>query len=774
MKGKYLLVLWIVLINANEIMTQSNLGFGSWESHLPYQRGLSITQSPTKIYYGTDWSIMSINKEDLSLEFISKVEGLSTLGISNVKYDPYTGVLFVIYSDSNMDILTEDGIINISDIKNNLGIIGDKRINDVHFDKSKKSFLSTGFGVVSYNMETFEFGFTTQMNRQVYNTTTDQDNYLFAATEDGLYKIDLSKNYNFGDFNNWEFVGVEEGLPLAYEAKEVAFYNGALFLNIDNNLYIKNSDQFELFYQPESGELIEFMNPDGQELMIGLRKEKEFSSRALFINNNLELSLSNSNCGNFINYGLMEDSGRIWYADEWNSFRYTDNKDAICQRFTAPSPFSHSVSEMRVEDGILYVASGGVSEGFNFSSDRNGIYILKEGQWLNYNDANTPFLKENEFINNFVLAPDPNSENIYLGSFFSGLAKANFEANTFSLFNSENSPIAGSGIPEIEKISGLAFDQEKNLWISVYEGNKPLIALTPEGTFHSFNISTGNRIGQIEIDDYGFKWIQVTGASGGVLVYDDNGTVKDPSDDRQRFFNSSNSNLESNIINCLKKDLNGDVWVGTGNGPIVFECGSNPFDIENCLGSIRRVLEDSIAALLLVTEDVRSIEIDGANRKWFGSRNGIFVQSSDGREKIDRFTIDNSPLFNNNILDMAYDGKSGLMYIASDQGIQSYQTLTTSGGKRHNSTTFAFPNPVRPHYDGLIAIRGLSRDAAIKITDIRGQLVHETFALGGQAHWDGRDYNGRKVSSGVYLVFSNSRNPFEDPNTAVTKLMIIR
>jgi hypothetical protein len=31
-------------------------------------------------------------------------------------------------------------------------------------------------------------------------------------------------------------------------------------------------------------------------------------------------------------------------------------------------------------------------------------------------------------------------------------------------------------------------------------------------------------------------------------------------------------------------------------------------------------------------------------------------------------------------------------------------------------------------------------------------LVYQTRALGGQAVWDGRNYKGQKISSGVYLI----------------------
>ena len=75
-----------------------------------------------------------------------------------------------------------------------------------------------------------------------------------------------------------------------------------------------------------------------------------------------------------------------------------------------------------------------------------------------------------------------------------------------------------------------------------------------------------------------------------------------------------------------------------------------------------------------------------------------------------------------------------------------------------SSNVIAYPNPVRPDYNGLIAIKGLVRDANVKITDINGRLVYETTALGGQAVWDGNDYNGQRVATGIYLVFAANEN----------------
>ena len=81
-----------------------------------------------------------------------------------------------------------------------------------------------------------------------------------------------------------------------------------------------------------------------------------------------------------------------------------------------------------------------------------------------------------------------------------------------------------------------------------------------------------------------------------------------------------------------------------------------------------------------------------------------------------------------------------------------------------------YPNPVRPQYIGSIAINGLSANANVKIADVNGQLVYETYALGTQAVWYATDYQGRRVKSGIYLVFSVDAT---GQQTQVAKIAVI-
>jgi hypothetical protein len=88
-----------------------------------------------------------------------------------------------------------------------------------------------------------------------------------------------------------------------------------------------------------------------------------------------------------------------------------------------------------------------------------------------------------------------------------------------------------------------------------------------------------------------------------------------------------------------------------------------------------------------------------------------------------------------------------------------------------NDSIFVYPNPIHSNYTGLIAIKGLVKNANVKITDVVGNLVFETVAKGGQAVWDGRNFKNEKVSTGVYLVFVSNDDASQ---TKTTKLLILK
>lgn len=770
MKVFPIILLLCFCVTINDAQTR----IGDWESHLPYQSFKRITQSDNNIIYATDWSILLLDKDDFSSEELSKVEGLSDIGISEIAYDQNSEQLIIAYDNSNIDILIDRDVINLPNIKSNLSITGNKEINNIHVAGDEYIYLATSFGLVQLNINTYDFGFTVFTGLSVIDVET-VDDMLYVATEDGIYSFDLSSDLNPGDFSLWELQATDVGLPSVYACDALQAYGGELYAVVDEALWKNGGGTFQIIYESDIPNFsIETLRSTGEHLMLGL-KDNAFSSKVLFFDEEGNNSENLGGCTDRIQDVLEDDRGRIWYADEFNEARFSNSKDEECQRLRFDSPFSHKASHMDVKDGVLYVASGGVTENFGTLADREGVYILQENTWNNVNESSYAPFKENGLINFFQVANHPSLEKYYVASYWGGLAEINQTDNNMILYNKENSSLQGTvGDEARERIAGLAFDREENLWVTNIGAPEPLSVLTNEGNWHSFEVDLNDKgLTDISIDELGYKWIAIFGNQGGVLAYSDEGTISDPTDDKQIYLNKSNSELETNNVNAIITDLDGSVWVGTSEGVVIFDCGEELFDGE-CIGRKIAVQQDSIGANLLADVEIRTLEIDGANRKWFGTRNGIFVQSPDGVEGLLRFTIDNSPLFDDNVIDLEYDGDAGLMYIATNKGIQAYKTASTTGERRHtDENVYVYPNPVRPEYNGPIAIKGLVRDADIKITDVNGRLVFETSALGGQAIWDGRDLDGKKAATGVYLVFSTNDRSFDSPDGFVTKILFV-
>lgn len=753
---------------------QSNTAIGEWRSYLPYNQGIFITQSAEKIIYSSEFSILTIDKTDFSLDFLTKVEGLSDISISALSHNPSLNQLLIAYENSNIDLVTEDDIINIPNILTNTSILGDKSINDIYMASNNMAYLSCGFGIVEYDLEDLEFGFTSFTDLVVFETTILGD-FIYAATEDGLYYFDLSTNFNPADFALWELMGDNNGLPELFEARAVASKNGQLYMATNESLYVSNDGfNFEKILDAPSGFFSSVITEFVDHIGWGVNNQPNggFDSRFFTIDpsgnfENIEY------CGDRITGALLDQNNRYWYADSNDGIKFTEGLTGTCQYINIDGPNSHEVSDIDVVDDVVYAASGGVNENFTYQFTANGFYELQEGNWSNQNFRTLPDLAEREYFHIFQVEKDPNRNILWVGSYFSGLMAYNLDDGSTTFYDSTNSTLGEAvGDPGRIRISGLAFDDDGNLWISNFLAVEPLSVMTPEGEWKSIPVSASTQLVQIAIDERGEKWITIAGNSGGVLVY---GSGEDPlsteDDEGMRFLNLANSELNSNIISAVNVDLDGDVWVGTESGPIVFECGSGLDDA--CRGTQRIFVQDSIADILLRTEDIRSIEIDGANRKWFGTKNGLYVLSPDTQVQIEHFTAENSPLFDNTVRDLAYSEVTGEMFIATDRGILSYRSPTSEGGIVHDPDLLVFPNPVRPDYRGPIAIRGLAQDAEVKITDINGRLIFETTALGGQAIWDGNDFNGRRASTGVYLVFSSSSNSLRDPDAAVTKIMLV-
>src|ERR1700741_2248915 len=207
----------------------SQIKIGSWVDHLSYTSANSITKVGSVVYASNGSGLVKYNTGDASLEKLTKVEGLSDVGVQLLRKNDYNSVLLVVYSNTNIDVIRPDGtILNISDIKRKI-IPGKKYINEVYF-KDRYAYISCGFGIVVFDTEGLEIKDTYYIgngvtNKEIYQVTSN-DTAFFAATESGIYYA--NKMNNLTNFQSWKTLNA--GIP-AGPYNGIAILNGNIITN---------------------------------------------------------------------------------------------------------------------------------------------------------------------------------------------------------------------------------------------------------------------------------------------------------------------------------------------------------------------------------------------------------------------------------------------------------------------------------------------------------------------------------------------------------------
>lgn len=761
----------LVLLLPSMIHSQTDLALGDWATHLPFNSGNHVTSSDHFVYFSTGYAILKINRSDISIERITRTEGLSDTRINTLYFHKPSNTLLVAYENGILDLITSSGVKAVVDLYNYNNIPIDKFINSISFADDSHVFISGNYGFSQMDVYSGRFNFTLfTPNLKVYDCTRNLSDY-FMATESGVYYYQDSGNGIIQNFGGWKKLDTAFGLNEKLAYNSLANRNGTVFVCNKEAIYQWNGNRFNSIFNNVDYEP-RYLNEGPYHLLAGLHCKTNCGDLVAYFDDALNYTTSNPDCTE-LNYHAEEciDSS-IWYADFRWSFRYSEKPGTGCQSIWVSGPLSNNCFEIASLDDGIYVAAGGVDATFTPRYLGDGILKYSDKTWSAINSSSTNDLKPFNINDVIRIAEHPDKTKIYFASNGKGLIEYDRAKDAYKVFNKTNSPLKGTvGDTGNIRLSGLAFDKDKTLWITNYLASVGLVSLNNQGIWKEYVFPNNpNLFSEIKVDLNGYKWI-VSRLSGGVMVFDE-GDPSISSDDRSIQLNQSNTEMTSNDVRTVEVDLDGDVWVGTAEGPIVFECGSSIFD-GTCKGSRRKVDQDGIIYYLLSSEVISSIAVDGANRKWFGtSNNGIYVQSPGGETQIYNFNTANSPLMDNNILDITIDPKTGEAWIATARGLQVFRSDATRAKDFFTEAATVFPNPVAPDYTGPIAIKGLARDARVKITDLSGRLVFETFANGGQAIWDGKDYLGNRAASGVYLVFANATQDFETTEAVVSKIVI--
>lgn len=736
---------------------------GQWRDLLPYNNYKKIIPVNNRVYCQTDNSLLYYDLNEQAYHTFSKVQGLSEVGISSIAYSASTNALIVGYASSNIDIIVNNEITNLPDIKNKIGV-GNKTINNIEAINNY-AYVCCGFGIVVIDLTNFNIKDTYYIgngvtNLNVYDVCTS-GTLIYAATSQGIFSASINDPYleNYAEWTQ------DNTLPSAnMKYSNIQALGDNLYAILDstvNVLYSKTTNSWSPSTLNGSAGILNVVVQNNSFLLINN------SSINVYASNGSQISSYKD--GGLLDACLAKD-GSLWFIKS-NELACVIN-GSLKKVIIVPGPWSVESFSLAQKNGITWISHGGYSGDIYLPSyNCNGFSFENSGTWQSLNCfTSQPFTNCWDIVQ--VALNPQNLSTFYLAS-MSGSNNGLIECTNFgkgiNIYNSTNTQnaiqtnIVNKDGSLSYRIPGLSFDANNNLWISVQSSN-PIVVMKPDKTFRGYSF-TGNLApstsairGKILATSFGQIWQVISGY--GLFIFNYNNTPDNLTDDSYQKIsitvNNATDNTLYNFVYCMVEDMDGNIWLGTKNGPIVY---SNPQSlITNPNMNANYILVPlnngtNGANVLLQNETINAIAIDGANRKWIATLNsGVFLLSADGTKQLLNFRMENSPLFSNDVLDIAIDNVSGEVFFATNVGTVVYRGNATEGGSVFGDI-YAYPNPVKEGYEGEIIITGLIANTDVKITDISGNLVYETTSLGGQAVWYGKNFAGQKVHTGVYLAF---------------------
>ena len=726
---------------------------GSWRALQSFADISRIEMGGGRVFVLASGNIYSYNPNDGEVLTYSKVETMSDNGVAHIAWNATAKRLMAVYSNGNIDFIDQtDRVTNLSDYYTKT-LTTDKTVNALDVE-GKWVYMCTAFGLVKVNAAAAEIADTYNLGRNTFGMAT-AGSMMFAATADGLYGASLADNladkgvwtrknaraYSRLFYMNGRLYGAGNGFLDVIDTSTGAFTQlGSVTFSdlqrLSDHVVLSGGDRTYEFW-PATGTL---------SVMAGAfsRCCHDPSSRSYWVAEKADAT------------------GAATVGDKLANVTFADGDltapQYVVRGIGPDGPLANRLAFMRLKDGLLY----GV-EGEDYPAD---VMVYDGTRWSAFDNSFAPGLKC-RYTSDHSLDVDPlNPQRVLVGG-HTGLYEFT-DGRMTRHWDMDNSPlqptagIEGDNRYNYTVVYGVAFDAEGTAWVTnAMSKSSSLFSIDRDGNWTAHHktefMSIANQsmkcLGQMIFDSNGLMWLtNGNWQTPALLSYN---TATDEVRRYDRFVNQDGSELTLWGVKCVAEDADRNIWLGTTAGPLMLSADAVSLG-DDTFTQVKVPRNDgtNLADYLLSEVGISKIVVDGANRKWFAtSSNGLYLIGSDNITTIQHFTAENSPLLSNEVLDIALNGATGELFVATMGGLCSYMTDSSQPSeKMTKDNVWAYPNPVRPDYSGLVTVTGLTLNADVKIVTSNGSLVAEGRSNGGTFTWDCRDKAGRRVASGVYMV----------------------
>lgn len=758
-KSFYIVILFLTHLLFSQ---QSNQ---MWKGYFSYNEIVDVENATGKVFAATQNGVFSKALASSDLTIFNSVNGFKPESITTIHHSDAFNKTIAGNSNGLILIVNPDGSIATKvDVIEDVPVPPNKKkINDF-YEYNGRLYISADYGISVLDLATSEFIITYFIGTSGEETqvlqTTVLGNEIYAVTRDfGIRKGNLS-NPNLFDFSQWQT------FDAGFWAGIVTIDNQLVAMNTNARTYRYNGTIFQ--------EILNHIQPglklktNGTEVIVTTLNNvyvlSQTFSQLAHITNIPDYTVTFTAAtvvGDYIYVGTERDG----------LFSALLSNPTTFENMSPNGPVRNYIFRVKKATNFLWAVYGDYSRQYNpYPLEDYGISKYSENNgWVTIPNED---LFQAKSISDLVISPN-NQNLVYATSYLSGVLK--IEGEDIQIFDNSNTGSNGLeslGATYVDvRVNSPAFDRDGNLWLTnvVVSGTiKAIKTLRTDGQWQSYSVQDVTndpfgRYGPMAIDRNKTKWIPTI--NDGLLAFNENYSNK------FIVLNSDVGNLPNNDVRCVAIDNRNQLWIGTFAGLRVISSVDQFISETELTANSIIIQEGDLAQELFYQQTILDIAVDGANRKWVSiADGGVFLVSANGQQTIYQFTKSNSPLPSDNINDIEIDGVSGEVFFATDKGMVSFLGTSTKPSDDLGNV-YVYPNPVRPEFLGTIKISGLTDKANVKITDIEGNLVHETTTSGGTIEWDTTAFGKYKVASGVYMIFVASE---DGTDTTVKKVMIIR
>lgn len=798
---KKLFILLAALLPMTGARAQSSVG--SWEVYANYLSPEQMLETPSKVFCLSSGSLFSFDKNTDELYHYGIHNVLSEANITKIFYNGKEDYLVLAYNTGNIDVIKKDGkVVNLPDIKDAV-LSFDRTINDISFGKDR-IYVATNFGIVVYDDKRWEVKESGIYEKPVkFVAATDEyiAAYFSGEQKIGILPIDKTIRYYenfvlqyFSTFSGLR--GLKGNVFLASNAstfspKKMVYYPETKFVTMLENVSDANysgpyetKNGYYIYNTVASGNNIACIKEFDEDYNVTVTKlPSDFSGKSVAMwDNPNEVFVAD---GNGVSEYSFTESGDITVLRE--SFK----PEAVTARGAGYITASNS--------GKVYVSAKNVMFNSDWPTTDAVSYInviennrLKDitPSGLTFSGLHTSSAGRKDgtfrasYTNNIVEDPD-DPDVYYFSTQFDGVFKIK-DGKELTYYNQHNSSIKVLANAYL-RIGAMDIDGKGNMFVA--GGTSGLHMLSAEKRKLNTPLTASDWVSDFPVGAQGWDAVLLACKKSNMVMYsfrncgqllcvDTNGTASTSDDKTQiwtSFLDQDGKEWTIGNIYCFTEDNNGQVWVGTDMGVFIIPDPKKLTDQNMRIQRIKVPRNDgtNFADYLLDGEPIYSLAVDGVNRKWIGTANsGAYLVSDNGSKIIEHFTIENSYLPLNKIYAIACDKLSNAVYFGTTAGLVKYNSDAAPASDDY-SDVYAYPNPVRPEYNGWITIAGLMDDSLVKIADAAGNVFFQGTSQGGMITWDGCDASGNRVKTGVYYVFA-SQNGDGTSTGAVTKIVVVK